>query len=989
LVRISGLQGEIMGRTVAIRSAFASAVIVLVLPAAALAQSAIAGVVRDTSGALVPGVIVDAASDALIEKVRSVTTDDRGAYQIVDLRPGLYTVTFTLTGFATVKREGLQLPSSFTATVNIEMRVGQLEESVTVSGASPVVDVQSTAKSETLDRVVLDSIPTGRTAQTAAALVPGVVMGTPDVAGSNGMNQNASQAHGMGGEQATVLLDGIQLNGMCGNGATQSYSNVQNYEEIVVQNSGAGADVSAGGVRQNLVTRRGGNEFHGSGAAAYASGKWQATPLTSALLARGLSKGDSFDNIYDYEFGVGGKIVKDRLWWFAAARKNAVNTFVADTFNPDGSQGENPQYIKNSSVRLTSQLNSRNQINGYYDRVWKYIGAAMSAGQAPSAAILTSPSPLYNQAQLKWTFTASNKLLIEAGSNHYQAYRTNSYETTCACYNQPYGSDGWLATVTHRDLSLGTLTGAAPITFTTQDPTRRFFDASASYITGSHAFKVGIQDQRGFETFSSDKNGDVELNYQNGVPTSAYIYNTSLRYSNAMDAFWGIYGQDTWTTRRTTVNLGLRWERFAASIPSEVVGPGRFVGNRTYNGDTFPTWSSINPRFGIVYDVFGNSKTAIKFSANKYQTQLTDALTNAYNPIRIQSATVTWADLNKDNIAQTNELNLAQLPAGFGSVTPGCSVIANAGSTPCATSWLDPARNRGHNIQYSVGIQHELMPRVSVNANYFHTEFYDLGMTYNTLQKPSDYTPVTIISPLDGGAITMYNVSAAARTRVLNLLTNDPNARKWTNAFEFGFSARPSKGMVLFGGMSMDRTMQMACDDPSNPNNLLYCDQSKSNIPFLVNMKLSASIPLPYGISLGAAFQSYKYLIGGAAIGNATASYGSQWLLTPTTRYAANCLGPCTPGALVDPGMTVASLSVPLVAPGTESTDRIAQLDINIGKWFPVGRTRIQPELTIFNALNNLAAYAFRSYNYTTSSYFQPSTVLPPRILRLGMQLKW
>src|SRR5207245_5418323 len=127
-------------------------------------------------------------------------------------------------------------------------------------------------------------------------------------------------------------------------------------------------------------------------------------------------------------------------------------------------------------------------------------------------------------------------------------------------------------------------------------------------------------------------------------------------------------------------------------------------------------------------------------------------------------------------------------------------------------------------------------------------------------------------------AITMYNVSAAARTRVLNLLTNDPNAKKWTNAFEFGFSARPSKGLVLFGGLSMDRTIQVACDDPSNPNNLLYCDQSKSNIPFLVNMKLSASIPLRYGISLGAAFQSYKYLIGGTAIGNATANYGSQWL---------------------------------------------------------------------------------------------------------------
>jgi hypothetical protein len=201
---------------------------------------------------------------------------------------------------------------------------------------------------------------------------------------------------------------------------------------------------------------------------------------------------------------------------------------------------------------------------------------------------------------------------------------------------------------------------------------------------------------------------------------------------------------------------------------------------------------------------------------------------------------------------------------------------------------------------------------------------------------------------------------------------------------------------VLFGGVSMDRTIQIACNDPSNPNNLLYCDQSKSNIPFLVNMKLSGSLPLPYGINVGASFQSYKYLIGGPTlgapgipVGNVTANYGTQWLITPTTRYAANCTGPCTPGALVDPGMTVASLSVPLVAPGTESTDRVNQLDINVGKWITLGKVKIQPEFSVFNALNKLAAYGFRSYNYTTTSYFQPSTILPPRILRLGMQVKW
>ena len=345
-----------MARKVAVKCVLAVLGALVLFPSASQAQSSIAGVVKDSTGAFMPGVTVEAASPALIEKLRTVVTDERGAYLIVDLRPGTYTVTFTLQGFTTFKREALELPSNFTATVNADLRVGALEETVTVSGASPVVDVQSTAKTQVLNHDQLDSIPTGRTAQTAAALAPGVIMGTPDVAGSNGQNQNASIAHGMAGEQATVLLDGIQLNGMCGNGATQSYSNTQNYEEIVIQNSGAGADVSAGGVRQYLVPRKGGNDFHGSGAMVYASGNWQADPLSPDLVARGLKEGNAFESTYDFEAGMGGKLLKDKLWWFAASRKQGNNEAIADSFYKDGTQAVNEQYIKNISLRLTWQI---------------------------------------------------------------------------------------------------------------------------------------------------------------------------------------------------------------------------------------------------------------------------------------------------------------------------------------------------------------------------------------------------------------------------------------------------------------------------------------------------------------------------------------------------------------------------------------------------------------------------------------------------------
>src|SRR4029077_15632063 len=204
-----------------------------------------------------PGVTVEAASPALIEKVRSVVSDDQGAYKIVDLQPGMYVVTFTLPGFSAVKREGIELAANFTATVNADLRVGAVEETVTVSGASPIVDVQSTTKNLVLTRELLDSIPIARTAQGAAQLVPGIVLSTPDVGGSTALQQAYISTHSMGATQTVVMLDGIQFNGMCGDGQVQSYANNQNFEEIVFQTNGAGADVSSGGTRQNMISRRG------------------------------------------------------------------------------------------------------------------------------------------------------------------------------------------------------------------------------------------------------------------------------------------------------------------------------------------------------------------------------------------------------------------------------------------------------------------------------------------------------------------------------------------------------------------------------------------------------------------------------------------------------------------------------------------------------------------------------------------------------------
>src|SRR5580765_4400827 len=230
------------------------------VPAAAHAQSVLTGVVKDTSGAVLPGVTVEAASPVLIEKTRSTVTDESGGFRIVDLRPGIYSLTFALEGFSAVKREGLELPSNFTMTVNIDLKVGALEETLTVTGTSPMVDVQSTTKSQVLNRDALDAIPTGRTIQGMGQLVTGVSLNQPDIGGSKAMQQTYMSAHGAGASQTTVQVDGLLVNGIDVDGAVQSYFNSSMSQEMVYTTSGASADVAGGGVRLNMIPRDGGNK---------------------------------------------------------------------------------------------------------------------------------------------------------------------------------------------------------------------------------------------------------------------------------------------------------------------------------------------------------------------------------------------------------------------------------------------------------------------------------------------------------------------------------------------------------------------------------------------------------------------------------------------------------------------------------------------------------------------------------------------------------
>src|SRR5262245_45230998 len=403
-------------------------VCLVVAPPAARAQSAIAGVVKDTSGAVLPGVTVEASSDVLIERTRGVVTDGQGQYKIIDLRPGVYVLTFSLTGFQTLKRENVNLPAEFTATINADLKVGAIEESVTVSAASPVVDVTTAVHTQVLNRDTIDSIPTGRTIQGMGQLIVGVNLNLPDTGGARAMQQTYMSTHGMTTANNTVMVDGMIVNGLQSDGAVQSYFNDAMNQEVSYQTSGIGADTSSGGVRLNMIPREGGNRFSGDFKAAYRPGTWQSSNLTDRHRASGLDAGNHTDRIIDFTGAQGGPIKRDKLWFFVSARYFSVNNFIANTVTDDGSQGIDDQFIKSALARLTWQVSPRNKLSAYFDEIDKYRGHDMQSLEDPETAALRWFSPAYHTTQAKWTSTVSNRLMIDGGFSSNLEYYTNSYQ---------------------------------------------------------------------------------------------------------------------------------------------------------------------------------------------------------------------------------------------------------------------------------------------------------------------------------------------------------------------------------------------------------------------------------------------------------------------------------------------------------------------------------------------------------------------------------
>ena len=959
--------------TRALRNSIGGMVVgLLLVPVAATAQSTISGSVKDTSGAVLPGVSVEASSTVLIEKSRTVVTDEQGRYSVVELRPGIYKVVFTLPGFSTLQRDGIELPANFNASVNVELAVGALEETVTVSGDSPIIDVQSSQKTVSLKREILDALPTARTYAAEGSLAVGVKVVAQNVGGARIAAQQRLYVHGAAAADNTISVDGMAMNSTYSNGETNPNHNDSMTQEVTVQTASPGAEVSGGGLFINLIPKEGGNRFSGSSFVGYTGSGFQSSNLTPELIAKGLTTGDGVEYIYDVNTSIGGPIAADKLWFFGSYRNVGNANIVANSFYPDGSLGLYDQDVQNYTVRLTWQAAERHKITTYIDRVFKYVGHAFGSGDEIVNASKVWPTPLYYTGAVKWSSTLTDKLLLEGGFGASVNGISMIYQPGIA---KERGTPEWYSTASRQDITLGTRTVAGTAENFTYPPVYQI-SGSGTYATGSNTLKVGAQWRYGPYRVNTNVNADLIQRYRNGVPDSVIVYNTPQQSRQQLNADLGVYVQDSWTLKRLTLNPGVRFEYFNVSINEMAVEPGRFVGLRSYPAQSdVPNWRNIAPRLGVVYDLTGDAKTAIRFGINKYHTSYGLNATAPYDPMALKSDTRNWSDCAflpgtstcnpaligaqgyRDNIAQDNEIGPVVTPFGNNRI-------------------FDPDKKRDYNLQYNLGVDRQLVSGVSVSVAWFKRTWYNLPISVNQLVDPdTDWTPFQTTNPLTGQAMTLYNLNPAKAGQALFLdstSTDHSKTRRDYSGVELSATVRLPRGGTLIGGWAADRTINVTCENP-DPNLRYNCDQSQFDVPLRSDFKFIGTYPVGYGVQVSAVLQSYA----GVAV---PVSWSVPATVYPGGRRTAALTLSTT---VVGTGYTGSSLS----DPGTAYLPRWNQLDMSFRRVFTIGRVQVDGSLDMFNALNSSVVLS-QNQAYGTS-LGMPTGILQPRLFRISSTLKF